>query len=216
MIFACYITCRTRLILDFPPSKDDLKKLSTACVISYWETLLRGEASLLPSLRYFKPEFMNLKSPHLIWKTAGSNPYEVSKAVQQARFLSGRYRSAELERHWTQNKEGFCLNCNSRESESIEHILINCIAYTDTKKKLYNLWLSTKIRSVYILVLEALSSNKEYLLQFLLDCSVLPSVIRAAQQHGYVVYKELFYLTRTWCFAIHRQRMRRLKRWNFK
>ena len=140
---------------------------------------------------------MNLKSPHLIWKTAGSNPYEVSKAVQQARFLSGRYRSAELEKHWTHNKEGFCLNCNSRESESIEHILLNCIAYTDTKKKLYNLWLSTKIRSVYILVLEALSSNKEYLLQFLLDCSVLPTVIRATQQHGYGVI--LSYKNQVFC-----------------
>ena len=73
---------------------------------------------------------MSLKTPHLIWRTAGSNPYEVSKAVQQARFLSGRYRSAELERHWSQNKEGVCQNCLNG-IENTEHILITCEAYRE-------------------------------------------------------------------------------------
>ena len=95
-------------MLEFPPSKDDLKKLTTARVLSYWETKLRGEASMLPSLQNFKPEFMSLKTPHLIWRTVGSNPYEVSKAIQQARFLSGRYCSSYLERHFSKNEEGFC------------------------------------------------------------------------------------------------------------
>ena len=201
-------------ILDFPPSKDDFKKQTTARVLSYWETVLRGEASLLPSLQHFKPEYMSLRTPHLIWRTAGSNPYEVSKAVQQARFLSGRYRAAALERHWSQNKEGVCHQCPD-SSETIEHILISCMAYNETKKKLYTLWLSTKVPIVYELVVGALSSEKEYLLQFILDCSVLPKVISAAQTHGYEVYEELYYLTRTWCFAIHRQRLRDLGRWNF-
>ena len=202
-------------VLDLPPSKDDYKKQITAHIISYWEDRLRGEATLLPSLRYFKPEFMSLKTPHLLWKTAGSNPYEVAKAVQQARFLSGRYRGGYLEKHWTQNKEGICLNCHE-SSETSEHILIFCKAYEETKKKLYSLWLSTNIPVVYQLVLDALSSDTEYLMQFILDCSALPKVIRAAQDHGPHIYNELFYLTRTWCFAIHRQRMKGLGRWNFK
>ena len=32
------------------------------------------------------------KTPHLIWRTAGSNPYDVSEAIQQARLLSDHYR----------------------------------------------------------------------------------------------------------------------------
>ena len=193
-------------LLDFPPSKDNMKKLTTARVLSYWETKLRGEASLLPSLQNFKPEFMSLKTPHLIWRTVGSNPYEVSKAIQQVCFLSGRYRSSCTWRDILQKTgKGFALI----EIETIEHILISCNAFTETKKKLYKLWLSTKIPIVYELVLTALSSDKSYLL------SVLPSVVRAAQGHSCEIYKELFYLTRTWCFAIHRQRMRKLGRWNF-
>ena len=201
-------------ILDFPPSKEQFKKTTTSHVITYWEEKLRGEAALLPSLLYFKPEFMNLKTPHLIWKTAGSNPYEVSKAIQQARLLSGRYRLAVLEKNWTNNREGICQNC-FESPETLEHMLISCSAYLETKKKLYSLWLATSLQVVYELILTALSSEKQYLLQFLLDCSVLPNVIRAAQDHGYEVYNELFYLTRTWCFAIHRQRMKGLGRWNF-
>jgi hypothetical protein len=77
------------IILDNPPNKEAFKKLIKARVVDYWETKLRGEASLLSSLVYFKPEFMSLTKPHPIWTTAGSNPYEVSKAIQQARFLSG-------------------------------------------------------------------------------------------------------------------------------
>ena len=78
------------VILDDPPSKEAFKKLLKARVVDYWEKKLRGEASLLSSLLYFKPEYMSLSKPHPIWTTAGSNPHEVSKAVQQARFLSGR------------------------------------------------------------------------------------------------------------------------------
>ena len=146
-------------ILEFPPSKEQFKKTTTSHVIRYWEEKFRGEAALLPSLHYFKPEFMNLKTPHLIWRTAGSNPYEVSKAIQQARLLSGRYRTADLEKNWTSNREGLCQNCLEC-AETVEHMLLSCTAYHETKKKLYSLWLSTSIPVVYALVLNALSSEK--------------------------------------------------------
>ena len=204
------------LILDDPPNKEAFKKLIKAKVVDYWERKLRGEASLLPSLAYFKPEYMSLTKPHPIWSTAGSNPYEVSKAVQQARFLSGRYRSEYLSRHWTSNKEGYCLSptCNE-ELESVEHILIKCSAYTECKGRLYSLWLSSSNPVVKNLVIEAFLNETEYLLQFIIDCSVLPPVINAVQAHGHGILEDLFYLTRTWCFSVHRQRMKMLGRWNF-
>ena len=203
-------------ILDNPPKKEVFMRMVQAKVVDYWEVKLRGEASLLSSLVNFKPEFMSLTKPHLIWTTAGSNPYEVSKAIQQARFLSGRYRTENLSKHWSRNKQGYCLSptCNEQK-ETVEHILIECQAYLECKKKLYSLWLSSKNPAVYHLILEALSSEKDYLLQFLLDCSVLPTVITASQSYGDGIFSELFYLTRTWCFSVHRERMKMLGRWNF-
>ena len=148
--------------------------------------------------------------------TAGSNPHEVCKAIQQARFLSGRYRSADLLKHWTDNKEGYCLSPSCiNEVESIEHILVHCAAYTNCKRRLFSLWFSTKSKVVLKLIVEAITNETAYLVQFILDCSVLPSVIRATQKHGEAILQELFYLTRSWCFSIHKQRMKMLGRWNF-
>ena len=203
-------------MLDNPPKKEVFMRLVKAKVVDYWEKKLRGESSLLSSLVNFKPEFMSLTKPHLIWTTAGSNPYEVSKAIQQARFLSGRYRTENLAKHWSRNKEGYCLSPTCQNQiETVQHILIECPAYLECKKRLYSLWLSSKNPVVYHLILAALSTEKEYLLQFLLDCSVLPEVITATQSYGEGIFSELFYLTRTWCFSVHRERMKMLGRWNF-
>ena len=152
------------VILKQKPSKETFKKLVKAKVVSYWEKQLRGESNLLPSLKYFHPEFMNLTKPHPIWSTAGSNPYEISKAIQQARFLSGRYRSANLTKHWsTHNREGFCASSTCfRQAETIEHILVQCVAYSDCRRRLCSLWLSTPNKVIYELISDALTSDTEY------------------------------------------------------
>ena len=203
-------------ILKTPLSKEKFRKLVKSKVIDYWELRLRGESSLLPSLKYFHPQYMSLTKPHPLWSSAGSNPHEISKAIQQARFLSGRYRSSDLTKHWSgRNKDGFCSSPTCiNQPETTEHILIHCEAYLDCKR-LYSLWLSTQNSVVLKLVLEALSSETSYLVQFILDCSTLPSVVRTTQSHGGDILNELFYLTHSWCFAVHKQRMKMLGCWNF-
>ena len=91
-----------------------------------------------------------------------------------------------------------CTDTCTNQVEDTEHILVNCDAYIECKKNLYSL-----------------ANKKGYLLQFIVDCSTLPSVILAVQNHGNYILEELFYLTRTWCFSVHRERMRRLGRWNY-
>ena len=83
-------------LLESPLSKDKFKRLTKSKVIDFWEQRLRSEAAPMTSLLYFKPDYMSLARPHPIWWTAGSNPYEVSKAVIQCRMLSGRYRTRLL------------------------------------------------------------------------------------------------------------------------
>ena len=202
-------------LMDNPPSKDDYKKIVKSHVLSYWENQLRGEASVLSSLAFFKPNFMSLTKPHPLWTTTNGNPHEVSKAVQQARFLSGRYRTNSLIKHWNPGCKGLCSapDCEN-VSETIAHILLECQAYTKQRQQLIALWLATKIPEVYPLILEALTSSKEYLLQIIIDCSSLPQVILSRQQYGDIIHKEIFRLTRTWCFVLHRERMRLLGRWS--
>ena len=81
-----------------PLSKEAFKSLVRKYVLNYWETNLRGEASNLKSLRFFKLELLSLTKPHPIFISAGSSSYEVSKASVQALYLSGRYRTEKLSR----------------------------------------------------------------------------------------------------------------------
>jgi hypothetical protein len=202
-------------LLEDPPAQPAYKKLIKSHVIDYWEKLLRAEASPMLSLTNFCPKFMSLQRPHPIWTTVGSNPYEVTKAIQQARLLSGRYRTEALASHWSNNPDGYCLapDC-SNILETVKHILLECPAYSENRKRLKTVWQSSDDRVIDTLTSEALSGTDEYLLQFILDCSILPNVISSTQKHSSLILDKLFYLTRTWCFSIHRSRMKLLGRWN--
>ena len=69
--------------------------------MDYWEVKFRAKSSLLASLKYFHPEFMNITKPHRIWTTVCRNPHKILKAIHQARFLTGcyMYTSCRLIQH---------------------------------------------------------------------------------------------------------------------
>ena len=60
-----------------------------------------------------------------------------------------------------------------------------------------------------------LGQSTELVLQFLLDSSAIPAVIASVQMNGDQVLNDLFYVGRTWCFSLHRERMKSLHKWNF-
>ena len=201
------------ILLQNPPSKLSFKKLYKSKIMDHWEDKLRQEASPLSSLAFFKPEFHSLQKPHPILWTAGPNPYEVAKAVVQCRMLSGRYRTERLASHWSSNKQGFCLAPTCTETqETLEHILINCPSYNETRLKLRRLWLSSP-SSINQLVSSVLQGSPSSMMQFLLDASTHPQVISLAQLYGDQPLQIVFHLTRSWCFAIHKERARLLGRW---
>jgi hypothetical protein len=103
-LFLQYSLPHPLLFLSNPPQKEVFKKLVKSKVTDYWENKLRMEASFLPSLEYFHPEFMSLSTPHKLLTSAGSKSYEVAKARIQLLFLANQYPSSKNTRHWsTQN-----------------------------------------------------------------------------------------------------------------
>ena len=190
-------------------------------VVDYWENKLRLEASFLPSLPFFNPEYMSLTTTHLLWTSAGHNTYEVSKARIQLLFLSNQYPCAKVTRHWShENPHGICsyLECQDKNLvESPEHILMSCPAYASARLCHIALSLRVKNKISHRLLFKFLISGSTHLfMQFLLNCSVIPEVIRCAQLGGQNIYDNLFYCSRTWCFAMHRERLIRLCKWNFR
>jgi hypothetical protein len=187
-------------------------------VIDYWEQTLRAEASPLPSLIHFKPQFMSLKTTHPLWTTAGCSPVKVAMATVQAQMLSGRYRTDYLCRHWSKNKSGSCLlspNCSS-VSGDLHHLLVTCPVLHETREKLMSFThnLITTIPHLSGLVLSFCSTEHPQFLQFLLDPSVIPQVIKSTQTHGPDTLLHLFHITRTWVYTLHRTRLKLLGRWN--
>ena len=205
--------------LNNPPSKFTFKNLVKSSVIDFWEHKLRGEAMFLrdKSLRYFMPEFMSLSSTHPIFSTCGSSPYEVSKAVFQARALSGRARVESLTKHWDMsNRAGICLLCRSvkQVSGTIEHLLLSggCPALAEARLSMISLFQAYLVPRPYLLpVFEELFGKDDHMtMQFLLDCSVLAPVIKLSQESEFPVIQEIFYLTRSYVFKVFVTRRRLL------
>ena len=154
----------------------------------------------------------------LVWKTAGSSPSKVVKATMKSLMVSGRYRTEYLCRHWSKNTLGSCLLSSSCKSttEDLTHILLDCPSLQPTRDKLVSFTMDFCNQNPHIgqLILCYMSPSHPMFCQFLLDCSVIPETISLTQIHGPETLNYLFHVTRTWCYALHRERLKLLGRWN--
>jgi hypothetical protein len=207
-------------ILQVPPSKEPFKRLAKQHVIDWWNVKLRTEADPvnLPSLEHFRPHYMSLSSPHPIWTSARSSPYEIRKATVQARMLSGRYRTCWLRRHWSGDSTGFCRvpGCSGVPG-TLKHLATGeCTGLVNAYIRATSLW-SSFLRDAPIIfpIVKYFSlSDPSSFLSFLLDPTTHPPVIALSQKHGSVINDQLCYLTRTWLFFMHKERLKLMNLWN--
>ena len=176
---------------------------------------MRYEASQLPSLEFFHPNYMSLTRTHPLWTTAGSSPTKVVMATVQAHFLSGRYRTQALCSHWSGSSGDCQMSPDCKTREDISHILKHCMALNSTRIKLSNFTQSYCASHPVIASLAEQYCHVKCRLfvQFLLDCSVIPDVIAAVQVHGQHILPKLFDITRMWVYTLHRDRLKLLGRW---
>ena len=155
---------------------------------------------------------MSLSSPHPIWTTCGNNPFEVHKAIIQARFLSGRYRCDSLVSHFSPGNSPQCSICTEKSIGSIEHILLHCSSLQPSRTQLLkNLKSSTTISDQSKQIINHYFTLPTKLnVQLLLDCSVLPEVISLNDNN---IKEEIFRFTRTWCYSMHRRRLQLQGKW---
>ena len=202
-------TCQK--MIEYPLSKDKFKRLVKFRIIDFWQHLLRYEARQLKSLKYFNPDFYSLAFPCKVYLAAGQTRYEVAKLNVQLKMLSGRYRTSHLSRYWTNNKAGICMTgdfCKSHGIiETVSHILTSCIALEPKRASLKKLCLEKKPDGpLPSLFLHIFNCNTEEQTQFLLEPLSNPYVIRLVQNYGKPLLEQICYLTRTFCFSLHRER----------
>ena len=165
---------------------------------------------------------MSLRRPHRLWSSCGSNPFEVHKASIQAAMLTGRYPTEKLQRHWTENKSGLCSlpGCSGTDVGSLEHILLACKALKAEREHAMKLCYETSLENIplFEIINSYLSPDApEHLsMQFLLDSCSLPEVRLLIQAKDFLSLDKLLYVTRTWCYLIHRRRMTLLGYFKFR
>ena len=140
----------------------------------------------------------------------------------QAKFLSGRYRTCWLSRHWSGDPSGSCslpsCKLSGPHPGTLAHLLLYCEDLEPARKRIASLWaqhLQDKPVLIEIVQKNFINVDKTLALQFLLDCSVLSDVILAKQEFGEVILNSLFYLTRSFCYSLHKARLRLLGRWTY-
>ena len=146
----------------------------------------------------------------------------VHSCCTQSIMLSGRYWTQELMSNWcpTQSKCCQAPSCSGLAlAENLDHILATCSSLNEMRQKMRK-YTKDYCRSschqtdLETLILDFCQPDHPMFCQFLIDCSVLPQVIRLHQLHGNGIHDVLYRITRTWCFCIHRERLKILGRWS--
>ena len=163
---------------------------------------------------------MSLSISHPLYSSCGSSPYQVSKAVVQARYLSGRARVEALTRHWdNSNKDGFCSLCKTITPTLgiLQPFLLSggCPALVDARLTMLSFFQAYMVPRPYLLPLMQACWEVEpsLTMQFLLDCSAIPLIIKMAQESSDPIIKDIFYMTRTYIYKIYITRKRLLNIW---
>ena len=145
----------------------------------------------------------------------GNNSYEVSKAIIQAKMLSGRYRTEKLQRHFYSSNTGLCEICPDKPIGSLEHILIQCSVLEDIRSSHFRSLENNEnfSETSKFIISSAFNTSVELTMRLLLDCSTLPDVIIAVQACGDSILQEIFRFSRNWCFSIHKRRLKLQGRW---
>ena len=109
---------------------------------------------------------------------------------------------------------------------SLEHLLLHCSTLSLRRSKLLSLCVNIAeeddklhdiINSVLMSSCEGSAAGSEHrMMQFLLDCSVMPEVVAMTQSSGEGLRDRLLYLGRTWCYSIHMERMNQLGTFEFR
>ena len=117
--------------------------------------------------------------------------------------------------HWTDNKHGICLfpYCNNLKIlDTQEHFLLHCTGLSDERRRLNNFSLrfSSDKPVLNLLLNEYLFSRDDGLrLQFLIDPSILPMIVSAAQVFGEHIIQNCFKIGRVWCRYLNAARLRK-------
>ena len=162
--------------------------------------------------------FSDLTSCHFPLPIQSGHLQEIRKATVQARMLSGRYRTCWLRRHWSGDPTGNCRvpGCSGVPG-TLQHLATGeCPGLGNAYIRATALWNSFLRENPLLFPITSQYSlaDPADFLSFLVDPITLPPVIALSQTHGSEINNKLCYMTRTWLFYMHKERLKLLRLWS--
>ncbi|CAC5390934.1 unnamed protein product [Mytilus coruscus] len=182
-------------LLQNPPGKSTWKNLVKSTVNSFWEQKLKLEAKTKSSLKFIDIDRLSIGKTHLIWSSAGSDTFAITKASVKCRMLLGVY-TLQANRHRFNQFEvdPSCPLCK-QGPEDRTHFLVLCQHFTSVRQPFMEA-LKIVMREMLPDLHQQITSDPLLLTQVILDCSSSPFV-----QPQY--YNRLECLSRGLCYALH-------------
>ena len=121
-----------------------------------------------------------------------------------------------LSGHWVPwNRGGLCIlpdcwNTTLAHKGTVQSFLITCPSLTSTRLVLEEFNSKLIQGNSHLLPLLYNLCLKEDALQFWLDCSTMPPIIKAVHLYGDVILDTMFRMIRNYCHWLHKARMRML------
>ena len=126
-------------------------------------------------------------------------------------MMSGRYRTDYFARHWTSNKQGFCLipGCSDKIGD-LQHLLIECSALSNKRANILELLIK---KAIMLLPLHSLlglifQSQPELQCHFILDPFSFHDIRFLCNLYGQTIIKFVCYFVRTFAYTIHMERLK--------
>ena len=111
-------------ILEYPPPKEEWKKMIKEAVYTFWESKLKAEAMQKSTLFYLHIPKCTLKKEHSIYNVQTTDPLQIIMAAIKAKILLQRYPLSSTYSSGM-NKSSLCPICK-KGSETLAHFLLWC------------------------------------------------------------------------------------------
>ena len=188
-----------------PPSKSSFKELVMTKIAAFHENELKKAAKSNSKMKFFNVSLSSLRGQHhpCLYNIVTTN--DVRKLRIHLKFLTGDYLT-KSQNNKSNNHE--CSICK-KESETIEHIIASCTAYKPIRDRILSEMLEVCLESKNLEMKTSWLQNNETIAQFILDPTSFNLTERVNLNDSIVT--KLFTLSRDMCFAIHTERMRKLR-----
>ena len=187
-----------------PPAKSYYKEFIHTKISAYFENFMREKAMKSSSMQYLNVSLTGLRGKKHPALSGIVTTHEVRKSKIHIKMLAGDFLTYQTKAERSGGSP-HCRSCpeTSPKTESLNHILTECFAYQDTRKRIFPEFIEACKTTKSKVSFEDILRNSETLTQFILD----PTSITLDKR---VHINDPALPSRDYCYTVNSIRMQKL------